>query len=116
MPWWVPSFDNGALGALLGFACAMTGWIVKTLLPSWRDQATAKAAKIEQDSKLSESVRMNHERLCDMHERSIEMQSANTNAIAVMAAIAGTTDKRIAEVYRHLLSGCKCENQQEGKS
>lgn len=109
MPWWVPSFDNGALAALLTFVCGMFGWYVKTMLPAWRDQAIAKARKTEEDAKTAESTRENHAKLIDLTERSIDMQSANTGAIATMASLAGTVDRRVEAVWKHLLSGCKCD-------
>lgn len=71
MPWWVPSFDNGALASLMAFACSMAGWWIKTMLPSWRAQGDAKAKKIEKDAELAESLKVTSQQQTDLMARQV---------------------------------------------
>lgn len=109
MPWWVPSFDNGALAGLAVFVCSMLGWYCRHMMPVWKSHGIAKVRKVEEDAKTAETTRENHSKLIGLTERCVEMQSANTTAIAHIASLAGTVDQRVEEVWRHLLRGCKCD-------
>jgi hypothetical protein len=108
MPNWVPSFDNGAVGFLFGTGALFIGWYLRTMLPAWKDQSVAKAKKIEAEAQLVDTARETQIKLVKLSERQTEMQSSNTNAIGILAEKAGNGDTMLRDIYRHLLSGCKC--------
>ena len=94
------------------------GWAsVKSARAVWplvEFHARAKTRKIEADAKLSDAVRINHDRLTGLVDRSVQMQSANTEALARLDDRTERTDRGIEAVYKHLLRGCECDKEQRG--
>lgn len=82
---------------------------VKALWPAVEARINAKTSKIEEDARTSCAVREMLIRGEERDQRSLNMQSANTLAIAEVAKEVGGLHTGVNRILDHLRDGCECE-------
>lgn len=119
MPWWMPDFDSGMIGALLFFGMAIGGIWFHAMLPTWKAQSNAKARKIEKDAELAETLKVTSQQQTDLmgrtvaqlHDHGIKLDSHGV----ALNHISGRLEEHgelIKEINRQRTRDCRIEGPQ----
>lgn len=102
----------------LGFALFFGAFVLfgireamRAYWPIHKERLQAQTRKADAEAMLAEATAQNQRELIVLTDRNTQMNSANTQAISQLAQLGSDTNHHVLAVYKHLLSGCKCESQ-----